>query len=152
MAGVLAAAAGSAIVCAELSHWRGHGTPQAGLRSLHGQHGITDCPGDAARDLLAHHSLQCRFYGGQGAWRIVALISAHHALVVQVVVTDPDVIDEIARAITAQTAGRFGEILIYASAWNEGSTRISSRDQLVTRIRWTPHDGFSTMTYFKPVT
>jgi hypothetical protein len=144
-AGVVALSA-APVVCPALRNDRRRSLTVAERR------GIPDCPSEASRNLSAPDALECWFYTERAAWRIVSRVSAHHALVVRTEVTQRDAALDVARTIVATSQSDFGEVLVYASSLRERRALTGDTASVtITRIRWTPAEGFSTLTYQMPI-
>lgn len=120
--------------------------------SLRGHRGIPDCAAGADRRLLEPQALECWFYDRAGAWRIVSVLSAHHALVVHVEVTDASTLGAAARLVVERLGREFGEVLVYGAlvADDPPGQRRPHAAGVVTRIRWTPRDGFARLDFARP--
>jgi hypothetical protein len=142
---------GALAVC--LATWRAWlPTPaRRAVQSLRGYRGIPDCPPTATADVLASDALECWFYGTDGAWRLLTVVSAHHALVVEAEVTGEAVVDEMANLVIGSRASDFAEVLIYASPIARDRSRSGTQvPGTVTRLRWTPGDGLSRLVFQRP--
>jgi hypothetical protein len=150
--GLLSAVVGTLVVTAGLASLTDG--PEVAPRppSLNGRLGIPDCPAGAIHDPLGPRSLECWFYTGATGWRITKRVSAHHAFIVRVEVTDLGAAPDIAHAIVKATRPAFGEVMVYATALPRPSHAGTddATPGLVTRIRWTEQDGFDTLTFRRP--
>jgi hypothetical protein len=147
-AGWLTAVVGTLVLSAELSDLALPDGRRLVL-SVDRYRAIPDCPAGAAHDVTGPDALQCWFYDATDAWRIVGVLSAHNAVVIEVEVTDIDRLAVIAETIVTNLGSRFGEVLVYGTqASRRGAD--GRGDDLVTRIRWTPQEGFSRLRYARP--
>lgn len=141
---------GTVVVWAGLSS-RPIAPARKAVLALSGYHGIPDCPAEALQRLHEPLALECWFYTEDGAWRMRAFVSAHRMLVVRGDATSPAVSTDMARAIVASEAPRYGEILVYATLLGSVASPHSSSDpESVVRTRWTPRAGYSTLEYVQP--
>jgi hypothetical protein len=111
-----------------------------------------DCPAGAKRDVLSPDALECWFYEESAAWKIVTAVSAHGALVLETEVTDAAVLPAVARGVVRGSAGRFTEVLVYGMvlAPRDSLAADTGAGDVVTRVRWTPREGFTALMFRKP--
>jgi hypothetical protein len=144
-AGFWGAVGGAALIWYSLSSESRLPPARRAVLALPGHDAYPDCREHAGgRD---HEVLQCWAYGTRGAWRVSSLLSAHGALVIQTLVTDREVADEAAQWAVDRFGDRYGEILLYASVLTPPRPSAPSPSATVTRVRWTPGNGFTRLTF-----
>jgi hypothetical protein len=116
--------------------------PRLGLTPSPHTRGIPPCAAQAGSDLLAPAALECWLDASHGRWRIVTHVSAHGALVVEIVVEDLRDGDAVARRVVDGTRARFSEVLVYVRPDMPGPGDVS-----VVRTRWTSQHGFERLAF-----
>lgn len=101
--------------------------------------GLPDCPDAAGDDLRSADALECWFADGTfGPWHMVSSLEIQGITITRLMATDPGVAGTVARRLVEQGGSGVEEVLVYAKPL---------RGAGVTRVRWTPDDGYHTSVF-----